>query len=78
MKPEAMQALRELCAKRATDGNFELYKSSKIFDSTPTFRMNQKKEGEHPMEGRSMLSYFAHRVGENSRTKKRKTNHGRK
>jgi len=35
MKPEAMQALRERCAKHAADGHFELYKSSKTFDGNP-------------------------------------------
>jgi len=35
MKPEAMQALRDRCAKHAADGHFELYKSSKKFDGNP-------------------------------------------
>ena len=35
MKAEEMQALRERCARYASDGRFELYKTSKRFDGAP-------------------------------------------
>ena len=35
MSSDAMQALRDRCAKSAADGSFELYKTSKKFDGSP-------------------------------------------
>jgi len=35
MPASEMQALRERCARYASDGRFELYKTSKRFDGPP-------------------------------------------